>query len=646
MLGYLGLYYHQSLGEKQRALEYYQQSLFLMRSMERRLGEAELLYRIARVHYDRGNLSAALQDIEASLKIIESMRSKITRDELRASFFANAQDYFAFYIDLLMRLDKERPADGYAAAALNASERARARVLLELLAEARKRTRHDADRTLFDRERQLRQALNEKAEYQTRLKAGDHTAEWAAEVEKEITTLQREHDEVRGRMRQRRLLNDALPQPATLSLREIQTEVVDADTILLEYALGDERSFLWAVTADSVTSYELPKRAEIDAAARKMYDLLTTRNQRKTGETVEQRRVRISAAEAEYEDAVQRLSEMVLSPFGAQLGTKRLLVVSDGALQYIPFAALIDPATAKGPPENKQPLVARHEIVSSPSASVLALQRRELSGRKEAPEPLAVFADPVYDQSDKRVRVISRNVDKTDVATNSHQFASQDVVRRKTQLPTDLERATRDFDLSLSDNPSKIRRLPFSRAEAEAILQLAPGQAFKALDFSANRNLAIGPEMSRYRILHFATHGLLNNEHPELSGIVLSLIDERGHKVDGFLRLNEIYNLRLPAELVVLSACQTALGKQVRGEGLVGLVRGFMYAGSKRVVASLWKVDDEATAELMKIFYRGMLKENMRPASALRAAKVEMSHHKRWHSPYYWAAFELQGEWR
>jgi CHAT domain-containing protein len=340
---------------------------------------------------------------------------------------------------------------------------------------------------------------------------------------------------------------------------------------------------------------------------------------------------------------------MVLSPVAGQLGTKRLLVVSDGALQYIPFAALIDPATAKGQADSKQLLVVRHEIVSSPSASVLALQRRELSGRKEAPQPLAVFADPVYDEGDERVRVKLRNVDKTGegyVMTNSHPVAPPGGVRRRTQLPTELDRATRDFGISLSDNASKLRRLPFSRVEAEAILQDGPGQAFRALDFLASRNVAVGPEMSRYRILHFATHGLLNNEHPELSGIVLSLIDERGHPVDGFLRLNEIYNLQLPAELVVLSACQTALGKQVRGEGLIGLVRGFMYAGSKRVVASLWKVDDEATAELMKLFYRGMLKENMPPAAALRAAKVEMSRHKRWHSSYYWAAFELQGEWR
>jgi len=639
MLGHMGRLYHESFGQKQRALEYYWQALSLIRSMESRWGEAELLYRIARVHHDQGDLLEALRYVEGTLNIIESMRAKISRNELRASFFANVQNYYEFYVALLMRLHKERPAEGYAAAALNASERARARVMLELLVEARARTRHDTDRTLLERDRQLRQALNQKAQYQAQLKERHHTPEQAAAVEKEINALQLEYDEVRGQIRKNRLREDMAALPAPLSLREIQKEVVDADTILLEYALGDERSFLWAVTPDSVTTYELPKRSEIEAAARKMYDLLTTRNQRKAGETIEQRRVRISASDAQYQYAAERLSEMVLSPIAAQLKTKRLLVVSDGPLQYIPFAALIDPTS------NKQPLVAKHEIVSSPSASVLALQRREFSGRKEAPESLAVFADPVFDEADERVRMISKN-GKLSPTKNAHQVVHTGIARSQNQLPTDLERSVRDFTISVSDNPSRMRRLPFSRAEAEAILEFASGKPFKALDFRASRNVAIGPEISRYRVLHFATHGLLNNQHPELSGIVLSLIDESGHTVDGFLRLNEIYNLELPTELVVLSACQTALGKQVKGEGLLGLVRGFMYAGSKRVVASLWKVDDEATAELMKIFYRSMLKEGLRPAAALQAAKVEMSRSKRWHLPYYWAAFELQGEWR
>ena len=176
---------------------------------------------------------------------------------------------------------------------------------------------------------------------------------------------------------------------------------------------------------------------------------------------------------------------------------------------------------------------------------------------------------------------------------------------------------------------------------------MAPSNSsLKATDFQATRKLAADGELSHYRIVHFATHGLLNSEHPELSGLVLSLVDETGKPQDGFLRMQEIYNLQLPADLIVLSACQTALGKEIKGEGLVGLTRGFMYAGAQRVVASLWQVDDLATAELMKRFYRGMLKEGLRPAQALRVAQLEMLKQKRWSSPFFWAAFFMQGEWR
>jgi CHAT domain-containing protein len=152
--------------------------------------------------------------------------------------------------------------------------------------------------------------------------------------------------------------------------------------------------------------------------------------------------------------------------------------------------------------------------------------------------------------------------------------------------------------------------------------------------------------LSKYRYVHFATHGYLDTERPDLSAVVLSLVDNQGKPQDGFLRAHEIYNLNLPAELVVLSACQTGLGKEIKGEGLVGLTRGFMYAGARRVVVSLWNVNDKATADLMTKFYEKMLNQNERPAAALRSAQVEMWKQKQWKSPYYWAPFTLQGEWR
>jgi CHAT domain-containing protein len=272
--------------------------------------------------------------------------------------------------------------------------------------------------------------------------------------------------------------------------------------------------------------------------------------------------------------------------------------------------------------------------VSLPSASVVGVLRREMGERKSAPKTLAVLADPVFDKNDQRVRATI----KAQQVEEQHHIEKDS---EKTAPPSDLQRATRALSVNRFD------RLVLSRREAELITALASGgQPLKALDFAANRATATSPELGQYRILHFATHSLLNNQQPELSGIVLSLVDEQGRPQDGFLRLYEIYNLKLEADLVVLSACQTALGKEIKGEGLVGLTRGFMYAGTPRVVASLWKVSDEATAELMKRFYQKMLRDGLRPAAALRAAQVSMLKEKPWAPAYYWAGFVLQGEWR
>jgi len=279
-------------------------------------------------------------------------------------------------------------------------------------------------------------------------------------------------------------------------------------------------------------------------------------------------------------------------------------------------------------------LIADHEIVSLPSASSLAALRRDLAGRAPAQKTVAVIADPVFEESDERIKKNGGNVATPNDKQAERGGAEQEVSRSA-------------LEVGAADPQQRLQRLIFSRREADEITALAPaGMSFKALDFNANRATALGPDLSRYRIIHFATHGLLNSLHPELSGVVLSLVDEEGRSQDGFLRLHDIYNLKLGADLVVLSACKTGLGKDIKGEGLVGLTRGFLYAGAPRVVASLWKVDDRATAELMKLFYQRMLRDGLRPAAALRRAQIDMQKQPRWAAPYYWAGFTLQGEWK
>jgi CHAT domain-containing protein len=631
---------YERLGERQKALDHYSQALALARAIRSPEREEPVLSYQARVNRDLGNLAEARRLMEASLNIIESLRVKVAGQELRSSFFASRQDHYEFYLDLLMGLHQRQPGEGIDAAALQAGERARARSLLELLAEANVDIRQGVDPQLLARERALRQQLSAKAAAQTALLNGKHTEAQAAAAAKEIAATTAQLQEVEAQIRANSPSYAALTQPQPLSLAEVQQQVLNEDTLLLEYALGRERSYLWAVTPTSIASHQLPPRAEIEAAARKVYDLLAARQPR-PGETEAQLRARTKAADTEYLTRASLLSRMLLSPVAEQLGSKRLLIVADGALQYLPFATLPAPALSGQTTGEAEPLIVKHEVVNLPSASTLAVLRRELAGRQPATRAVAVLADPVFAPDDARVRL--------SLASKKSPGAAQSQTAEST--PSDLavssalERAIRS--VRGASGATYLRRLLFSRDEAEAILAVAPQPSgLKALDFRANRALALSEELREYRIIHFATHGLLDSQRPELSGLVLSLVDEAGRPQDGFLRLHEVYNLRLNADLVVLSACQTGLGKEVRGEGLVGLVRGFMYAGTPRVVASLWQVDDAATSALMKRFYRGMVQEQLSPAAALRAAQLEMLKRKQWQSPYFWGAFVLQGEWK
>jgi CHAT domain-containing protein/Tfp pilus assembly protein PilF len=644
-----------SLGDRARALDDLNQALAISRDIKEPRVEAQTLFRIALVERDEGKLAEALARMGQALPIIESLRADVKNPQLRAAYFASVRSYYDAQIDLLMRMHERNPSGGHDGLALQTSERARARSLLEILVESRAEIRQGVEAGLLERERALQELINTKAALQTRLLSRRAT-DRAAAVSAEISALAAERQQVDAAIRQKSPRYAALTRPAPLTLREIQQQVLDPDTLLLEYALGDERSYLWAVTDSSMSGYELPARPVVEAAARRVHKLITAQNEQVTGESIEQRQARLARAEEEFGQAAQELSRIVLSPVAEKLANRRLVIVAEGALQYVPFAALPAPEAqgsgAGGQGSGKKEfeisnlkvqtrhaltpsyrlLIQDHEVVVLPSASTLAVLRREIEKRPPAPKMIAVIADPVFDKDDPRVSAAGGNRQNRSVIDNS--------------VTDNAGRAA--VEAGQSDTDLRIARLPLTREEARAVAGLVPASERKeALDFEASRAMVTSGELAKYRYVHFATHGMLNSEHPELSNIVLSLVGKDGRAEDGFLRLHEIYNLRLPAEMVVLSACQTALGKEIKGEGLIGLTRGFMYAGAARVVASLWKIDDRATAELMKRFYEGMLgQKRLRPAAALRAAQLEMLRRPRWQNPYYWAAFVLQGEWK
>jgi CHAT domain-containing protein/Tfp pilus assembly protein PilF len=583
-------------GQASEALPLFEQALVALRATGDRVNEAVTLSARARVLRDQGALDRAESDAKAAIAALESLRARLGNPELRAAFLGSRGDVYELRVDILMRLAAARPGQGFDRAAFEASEDARARSLLDVLRESGAAIRAGADPALAARQRDLERRLALK---QDRLQSllgrgkGEQAESKALEIESE--QIRAELDNLDAEIRRQSPRYADLTHPGAASLGEIQA-LLDPGTLLLEYSLGRERGYLWAVDAAGLRSFVLPGREEIERAARAFYQAVSTPGG-------EDRRSRIG----------RTLSRMLLGPVAGELEDRRLAIVPDGALGYIPFDVLPEPRS----PE--RPLLARHEVVELPSASVLAAERRELARRPPARDLAIVIADPVFQPDDSRVR--PRKQGPPAVASDRQVGGAAGLLR--------------------------LDRLRFSRQEALGIASLAPsGAVTTELDFAATRDLVLSGRLRDFRYVHFATHGIFDTERPELSGLALSRVGPDGQPREGFLSLRDVYDLDLTADLVVLSGCQTALGRQIRGEGLLGLTRGFLYAGAPRVVASLWWIDDRATATLMASFYRGLWIEGLRPAAALRKARLSLARQHRFRDPSYWGAFILQGDWQ
>jgi CHAT domain-containing protein/Flp pilus assembly protein TadD len=612
--------------------QYYKRALAIMeKQAPGSLNHAETLADLAQATLRQGQLDTATQLYRQALAAIESKTTHLGGiEEDRSRYRSIHAGYYTEYVGLLLK-------QGQSELAFQVLEGARARTLLETLSYDRIDIREGVDAALLDREHTLQQLLVAKSQYRIRLLNSRHTKEQLVTIDAQLDDVFEQHRVAEAEIRVKSPKYAALTQPQPLSVKEIQ-QLLDPETTLLEYSLGEERSFVWVVGQDSLAAYELPKRSEIESVARRAYQLLTVRNSHgPKGETETETEARWAKADADYFKTATNLSRMVLGPVDGLLQGKRLLIVSDGALQYIPFSAL------PTPDKPRTPLMVEHEVVNLPSASVVAELRRAALGRKEPLKAVAVLADPVFDASDERLRK------RTGTRIDSSTVESSGKLGPWSKGSSSAELLTRSAaDLGFSrDGRSYLNRLIYSRQEAESIMAVTPvGKGMKILDFEASRSRAMSSDLAQFQIIHFATHGLLDSKHPELSGLIFSMIDRHGKSQDGFLGLQDIYNLNLPVELVVLSACETGLGEEISGEGLIGLTRGFMYAGASRVVASLWSVSDVGTAELMGHFYKAMEQDKLRPAAALRTAQIQMWKQKRWRSPYYWAAFQLQGEWK
>ncbi|HKU76911.1 MAG TPA: CHAT domain-containing tetratricopeptide repeat protein [Pyrinomonadaceae bacterium] len=616
---------HLAAGRKQEALGVYRQALPMSKHVGEREVEIGTLYNLARATRDAGSIDEAMLYIESSINMIETLRTNVASADYRSSYFSGLRKHYDLYIGLLFRLERERPGQGFLDKALIASERARARAFLEQLVEAGADIRDGVDPSLLKRERELQRLLAAHAAYELEAAVSKQPDSERVELNQRVDLLKAECEELEAQVRNESPRYQALSRPKPLTVGEIQAQL-GQDDLLLEYVLGEEKSYLFAVTPTTMKGYELEPKSVIESSALEFYKLITARQQ--TSDIADGKyQSRIDKADAQVPEKALSLSRMLLEPVASDLGHKRLVIVAEGVLQYVPFDALPHPVSQQHDSNSSNTdSLSRHEIVLLPSVSALAAIRAEINRAVSSSGVVAVFADPVFSNSDARVE--KRKEGSTELASG---------------VPGVPEPAFRGF-VGVNERGG-LRRLAYAADEADSIYAAARGNAWIVKGFDASRENVMSDRVGHYQIVHFATHGFVNTERPELSGIVFSLIKPDGTPVDGFLQLHDVFSLKLSAELTVLSACDTGLGKDVRGEGLIGLTRGLMFAGSRSVVASLWKVDDRATAVFMAHFYKALLQDKMSRAAALRYAKEQLRKEPSWSSPFFWAGFVLQGEY-
>ena len=597
----------------------------------------------------------ALANYRESLATIETLRQGSLRaDESRTTFLASIKDVFdeaaSAYaaMALLANPSPGAPLSGksleYAGEAFKVNEQSRARSLLDMLSETNAAITEGVPAELLKRKQENFDRQQDIADILTGVNIStEEMKKKPAELDAELEKLQAEYEEIENQIRTASPRYATLTANKPLTLAEVQQNVLDDQTVLVEYALQQEESYLFAVSKSAVTLFKLPSRANVEKLATDLRaQLIPAKLQRRiVGIDVAEANRGLGIASSAPEDAApfiaasNALYKAVLEPAAAIIGEKRLMVVADGALNYVPFEVLLKTADA-GDFSSLGYLVKTNEVIYAPSASVVAAikqQRTKATGRS-----MLIIADPVFNSNDAR-------------AKKGPAPAPNDAELRGLGIQaslTDVAGATTPVAPGAAMEGLPLARLNGTRLEADQISKLAKasgGQADVWLDLDANEDNVVTRDVSKYRIIHVATHGLLNAERPQFTGVVLSLVGNKTH--DGFVRTDEVFNLRLGSPLVMLSACETGLGKEKRGEGVMGLTRAFMYAGAPTVGVSLWSVADKSTADLMTDFYKRLLTagDTTTSSSALRGAQLAMIADKKYSAPFFWAPFVLVGDW-
>lgn len=546
--------------------------------------EAGVIFTRALAERQLGKTDEALSDLRRAMALLERARlTLLPTESARAEFVAHNSDLFFEAVDLLA-------SQGKSDEALAVSEAYHARAFLDLLVESRANLRGVLPKDLREKEENI---LKRISATQRELWQEGISTKREQELKRELADAESALEQFQLEVRRSNPRYAALKHLELLPAKRIQSEVLDAHTGLLEYFLGPNKSFVWLVSKDKVSYAVIPSAPDLQQMVTDYRKSIADKSD-------------IKDSANGFAGQSRRLYAALIKPLAADLNSlRRLVIVPDGPLAYLPFESLLSDVKAK---EGSGFLLERFAISYEPSASALAAI--EKTNRQTETRGIVAFGDPAYPDSAER-----------SPATAS----------------------TRTATAYLAERGMDLRPLPYTRIEVNDIGALFPAADRKIfLGTEANEMNVKSQSLEKYRYVHFAAHGIVDEENPDRSGVVLSL--QNNDAQDGILQMTEIMSLKLNSDLVTLSACRTGLGKVISGEGVLGLTRAFMYAGSRSVAASLWNVNDAATADLMKSFYAN-LKQGLPKDEALRQAKLRLVHGKQptWRQAYYWAPFVLIG---
>ena len=568
---------------------------------------------VARLEFRAGQFDLAHDDMMLALDGFEASRRNIGSHSLRASHFASVRAFYDLAIDMDMR--RSQTHAGALEEAWHIAERARARSLMDEIRSSTAFSAHDIPQALVEKSAEIEHQVGAAQQEVFRLRvAGIDSPELhRAQDRLHALVLRAEETETAERATIAPSLFGSVARVP--SLDDVRNAFLPRDAALLEYWVGARGVWLWIVTADSLRGLRICDASTLDREVALFQRALLAREDFPANEDYVTRQERVARADRTFNTQASILGRLLL-PVPLPSAVRRLVIVPDGILASITFSALR--------PVSAGYLVSKYELMEEPSASVAAalLSRPPLPA---SPNRIAVFADPVYNQFDPRLTELRNAVPSTAPGAG-------------TTAPPIL-RADTSLDLST------LPRLNGSLTEAKAIAAIAGTDRVNLwLGFQATAAQVMQTHWSDFAIAHFAAHAIVDSEHSELSGIVLSTLDHERRREDGVLWLHDIYRTPMPVSLVVLSGCRTAGGESIPGEGISGLAQAFLSSGASAVLGTLWTINDQDAGEMVPEFYRTLLMEHLSIAGALRSAQLRMISLDR--PPYDWAGYVAEGNWR